>query len=146
MSDEYIEEFNSYLAGELTAVEYCDSALSKASREDIKKALQACRASHQKRVDGLKDSIKNLGGTPTDTSGPFGAISNANHATITLERDALALVEQSEAERLVNYESQRELVVGAVLQFLENVLLPAQHESHLAVSTTLKAIDPIPAK
>ena len=146
MSDEYIEEFNSYLSGEISALEYCDSALTKASSEDIKAALQACRASHQKRVDGLRDSIKNLGGVPTDSSGPFGAISNANHATITLERDALALVEQSEAERLVNYESQRELVVGAVLQFLEKVLLPAQHESHLAVSAALKAIDPIPAK
>jgi len=146
MSDEYIEEFNSYLAGEISAVEYCDTALSKATREDIKSALQTCRASHQKRVEGLRDSIKNLGGTPTDNSGPFGAISNANHSTITLERDALALVEQSEAEKLVNYESQRKLVVGAVLQFLENVLLPGQHESHLAVSAALKAIDPIPAK
>ncbi len=144
MSGEYIEEFNSYLAGEISAVETFDLALEKAKDAQVVRILQDCKKSHMKRVADLMTRVKQLGAVPSSGSGPWGPFAKFNQDTATTERDAVALLEQSEAERLVNYESQRRLVVGPVLSVLENELLPAQHESHLALSALLKQLDPVP--
>ena len=60
------------------------------------------------------------------------------------DHDALALLEQFEAERLVQYESQREIAPPQVNSILVSELLPAQHESHLVVSALLKDATPLP--
>ena len=52
-------------------------------------------------------------------------------------RDALALLEQFEAERLVQYESQQETVPPPVKTVLIGDLLRAQHETHLVISALM---------
>jgi Domain of unknown function (DUF2383) len=144
MSSEYIEEFNSYLAGEISAVETFNLALQKAADAQIVQTLQDGKLSHSLRVVELERCVQQLGGRPSESSGIWGPFAKFSQNTAMTERDALAMLEQSEAERLVNYELQRGLVEGPVLEMLEGELLPAQHKTHLALSALLKLLDPIP--
>jgi hypothetical protein len=144
MSNEFIEEYNAYLAGEISAVETYDLALKNLSTPNYQRALQEGRMSHEERVNKLRAHVLELGGEPSQSSGMWGPFAKFSQGTAGSERDTVALLEESEAERLVNYESQRKLLVGEVLTFLEAELLPAQHISHLTLSTCLKQLEPIP--
>jgi hypothetical protein len=144
MSNEFIEDFNMLLAGEISAVETYDLALKSVAvdKEDIRQALIRCRNSHFTRVDKLKARVVDLGGKPASSSGvwgPFAAFSQKNAGS---ETDAIALLEESEAERLVQYEAQQKIVVSPVLEVLTNDLLQEQHETHLTMSSLLKSLLP----
>jgi len=143
MSNEYIEEFNEFLAGEISAVETYDLGLKSVNKEDIRQALIKCRASHCKRVDKLTACVVDLGGKPATSSGVWGSFAAFSHKGATSEPDLLALLEASEAERLVQYEAQQKIVVSPVLEVLTNDLLRAQHETHLTMSSLLKSLQPV---
>ena len=48
MSNEFIEEYNAYLAGEISAVETYDIALKNVSTPNYQRAVQEGRMSHEK--------------------------------------------------------------------------------------------------
>lgn len=138
MDNEFVHEFNSLLAGERSCVETYDLALSKAKLADVLETLTYCRNNHMARVALLTSHVLSCGGTPNESTGLWGGFEKFVQDSAANERDAIAMMEQAEAERLVNYEAQRELMVGPVRACLDNELLPAQHETHLSLSTLLK--------
>ncbi|HEY9773850.1 MAG TPA: DUF2383 domain-containing protein [Planktothrix sp.] len=142
MSHEYIEEFNAFLTGEISAVETYGLALKSVASEDIRRALVDCQNSHAERVDKLITRVRDLGGTPADSAGMWGPLAAAAQTGAGNETDAIAKLEQSEAERLVQYEAQQKLVESPVLDVLKQELLPAQHETHLTMSSLLKQMLP----
>jgi hypothetical protein len=144
MSTEYSNEFNTLLGGEISAVETYDLAMNKSFAGKTLECLSACRASHAKQVQRLTEMVIETGGTPSTGSGPWGAFAAMVQNSASSDHDALALLEQFEAERLVQYESQREIAPPQVNSILVSELLPAQHESHLVVSALLKDATPLP--
>ena len=138
MDNEFVHEFNSLLAGERSCVETYDLALSKAKLADVLETLTYCRNNHMARVALLTSHVLSCGGTPNESTGLWGGFEKFVQDSAANERDAIAMMEQAEAERLVNYEAQRELMIGPVRACLDNELLPAQHETHLSLSTLLK--------
>lgn len=140
MDNEFVHEFNSLLAGERSCVETYDLALSKAKTADVLETLTYCRNNHMARVATLSSHVLSMGGTPNESTGIWGGFEKFVQDSAANERDAVAMLEQAEAERLVNYESQRSIVVGAVKACFDSELLPAQHETHLALSTLLKQL------
>lgn len=143
MSDEFIEEYNQFLSGEISAVETYDLALQTVKREDVRQVLSECRNSHLTRVNKLRDHITKLGGTPATTAGIWGPFAAFSQQGAGSEADAVALLEESEAERLVQYEADQNIVVSPVLEVLKEDLLRPQHETHLSVSSLLKSLQPI---
>jgi hypothetical protein len=143
MSNEFIEEFNSFLSGEISAVETYDLALQSVASEDTKQALIKCRDCHSARADKLRARVTELGGTPAAGAGVWGPLAAASQNGKNSETDAVSLLEQSEAERLVQYEAQQKIVVSPVLEVLQNDLLPKQHETHLTMSSLLKLLQPV---
>ncbi|HEY9712301.1 MAG TPA: DUF2383 domain-containing protein [Chroococcales cyanobacterium] len=143
MSNEFIEEYNEFLSGEISAVETYDLALKNAIQADVKDALLKCRDSHADRVAKLAARVANLGGKPVDGAGVWGSFATFIQKSAGNERDAIALLEQSEAERLVRFEAQQHIVVSPVLDFLKDELLPAQHVTHLTMSALLKSMLPL---
>ena len=141
--NEYIEEYNVFLTGEISAVETYNLALKTAADAQIKDPLVKCRDSHLGRVQKLTKQVLDLSGTPALSSGVWGPFAAFCQGTASSEMDAIALLEQSEAERLVQYEAQQKLLPSPVLEFLTNDLLPEQHETHLTVSTLLKSLLPV---
>jgi hypothetical protein len=140
MSDEFIEEYNVFLAGEISAVETYELALKTATTDDIRQALIKCQSCHARRVDKLTACVVDLGGKPDAGPGVWGPFAAMSQNGASSETEAIALLEQSEAERLVQYEAQQKIVVSPVLDVLTNDLLPAQHETHLTISTLLKSM------
>jgi len=146
MSTEYSHEFNSLLAGEISAVETYDLALKRDFGMDLIELLSKCRQSHMDRVDKLTEKVIETGGTPNEGSGPFGAFAKLVQNSQSTAHDALSQLELFEAERLVQYESAKEVAPDVVRNYLEVDLLPPQHETHLMVSAALKEINPLPAQ
>src|SRR5262249_32291855 len=140
---EYINEYNSFLAGELSAVEMYDVAIRNATKAEILQALTDCRTSHRIRAEKLSNRVRALGGTAKESGGIWGAFAKFVQSGAATDITALGILEQAEAERLVNYESQTEIVVGDVLEILQGELLPAQHESHLVISALLQRLTPV---
>lgn len=144
MSSEYANEFNEFLEDEISAVKSYDIALDKQVNSVHKEALGECRQAHAELVKKLRSCVSQLSGTPKKDAGIFGGFNVAVEDSAATPTDAIALLEQAEAERLVRYEAQRKIVPPPVLSVLENELLPSQHKTHLTVSALLKEITPIP--
>jgi hypothetical protein len=144
MASEYIEEFNALLHGEIGAVETYNVAMKHASGAEVVRTLESAKQSHVDRVNKLRSHVIEQGGKPDETAGLWGPFEKFVQGTAHNEHDTVAMLEEAEAERLVNYESQRTIVQGEVLSVVINELLPAQHESHLMISSLLKQISPIP--
>jgi len=141
MAGEFHEEFNALLTGEISAVETYDLALEKSVHADVKRILSECRACHQKRVELLTKNVNQLGCNASRSGGILGAWNNFVQGAAGTERDAIAVLEEAEAEKLVQYESQAEFLPGAVKAVMQNDLIPAQHETHLKLSVLLKQLD-----
>ncbi len=140
MDNEFVHEFNSLLAGERSCVETYDLALSKAKMANAMETLTYCRNNHMARVALLTSHVLAMGGTPQESAGIWGSFDKFVQDGAHTERDAVAMLEETEAQRLVNYESQSELVIGPVKACIVNELLPAQHETHLSLSALLKQL------
>jgi hypothetical protein len=145
MNEEYIGEFNALLAGEMSAVETYELALKNVDKEDIVQALMKCQKSHARRVDKLKACVLDMGGKPGGSAGVWGPFAALCQESAVSETAAIAALEESEAERLVQYEAQQKIVISPVIQVLQNDLLPEQHETHLTMSSLLKSLLPTPA-
>jgi len=142
MSSEYIEEFNAFLSGEISSVDTYTLAMEHVKNVDVRQALLKCQMSHADRVAKLTAEVRALDGIPSKTSGIWGGFEAMTQNSASTEADALAMMELAEAERLVQYEAQQKLVPEYVANVVKNYLLPAQHETHLTVSTLLKAVVP----
>ncbi len=145
MANEYIEEFKTLLHGEVGAVETYKVAMKNAKSAEVIRTLEMAQQSHQTRVAQLKDHLVAQGGVAEETAGLWGPFEKFVQGSANSEHDAIAMLEEAEAERLVNYEMQSTVVEGEVRNVIKNELLPAQHESHLMLSSLLKQLEPTPA-
>jgi len=142
MSSELVEELNTFLSEELGAVQSYDLALERAKNPKVVEVLQKCRQCHADRCAMLTKSVEARGGKPTDNAGLWGGFDKWVQNSASTELDAVALLEESEAERLVNYEADRNILPPDTLQILEKDLLPPQHNTHLALSVLLRELTP----
>jgi len=69
MATQPIDQLNSFLRGEISAVETYRQALDKVNDTQARMQLEQCHVSHQQRVDLLRMRIVELGGEPAEGSG-----------------------------------------------------------------------------
>src|SRR5262245_41444369 len=67
-----IDVLNSFLRGELSAVETYRQALTKVKVPTMRTQLQEVLQSHESRCELLRNRIVTLGGSPSTSSGPWG--------------------------------------------------------------------------
>jgi hypothetical protein len=132
-----IDQLNSFLRGELAAVQTYAIALDHLSLESrARSRLDACLRSHEQRVELLKDRIIDLGGRPAAGAGPWGAVTRAieTGASAFGDRAAIAALEQGEDHGVRDYrEDVVKLDVLARDLVLEQ-LLPLQQQTHRVIS------------
>ena len=130
-----VDQLNSFLRGEISAVETYRMALDKIDATSPERAdVEACLSSHQERVVALRDAILQLGGTPADSSGPWGVFAKAVEGTAKAfgDRAAIAALEEGEDHGLRDYRDELDdddLDVQS-RSFLTAQLLPAQQATH----------------
>ncbi len=135
--EEDIEQLNSLLRGELSAVETYGQAIEKLKDEPaLSTELAACRQSHEQRSHALRAEVQRLGGTPSDSSGPWGAFARLveGGAKVMGKKAAIAVLEEGEDHGLREYTDKRSDMNAPVAAFVVRELLPAQQRTHDVVS------------
>ncbi|GAC1352740.1 MAG: hypothetical protein NVS3B20_21930 [Polyangiales bacterium] len=131
-SKEVIEQLNSFLRGEISAVETYRQAIEKLTDNKAKMQLQQCHQSHQQNVSALKARIQQIGGKPAEGSGPWGAFAKVVQAGADVfgEKTAIAALEEGEDHGLRDYKSGIEKLDSETRRFIEAEILAKDKQTH----------------
>ena len=138
--EQSVEVLNSFLRGEISAVETYRQALEKVERPQVSTQLQDCMQSHKQRVTLLSEQIRALGGTPSTSSGVWGAFAKAVEASAKAfgEKAAVAALEEGEDHGRNDYRRDIDKLDATSRQVIENRVLPEQKRTHDAMSALKK--------
>src|SRR5690606_11652226 len=102
ISKDDVKQLNSFLRGELSAVETYDQALDKVDNAVAATILRENKASHATRVSLLEGEVRRLGGKPSEGSGTWGSFAMAVEGGAKLfgESAAVAALEEGEDDGL----------------------------------------------
>ena len=138
-----IDHLNSFLRGEISAVETYGQAIEKLeTTPGVSATLENCRASHAQRVRILRDEILRLGGEPAEGSGPWGAFAKLveGGAKVFGAQAAIAALEEGEDHGRDDYEAELDELSPEVRRLVESELLPDQLRTHDALSALEKSL------
>ncbi len=133
-----IAHLNSFLRGEMSAVETYRLALGKLDAASPARAqIEACLSSHARRVHALKFKIVELGGTPVESSGAWGVFAKAIEvgAAVFGEKAAISALEEGEDRGLRDYRNDVLNMDIDTRTLVTTTLLPQQEETHRTLST-----------
>ena len=128
-----IEQLNSFLRGEISAVETYQMALEKIDHiSTTRDELLVNLKSHQDRVMMLQDAIRQLGGEPATSSGPWGTFAKVveGGAKAFGEKAAVAALEEGEDHGLKDYKSDLSDLDFEARELVKAKLLPEQKQTH----------------
>ena len=142
MATQPVEQLNSFLRGEISAVETYRQAMGKVDDVRARTQLEQCQLSHQRRVDLLKMRILQLGGEPSQGSGAWGAFAKIAEggAAAFGDKAAIDVLEEGEDHGLKDYQTHLAALDTDARIFVENELLPAQQQTHRALSNLKHAL------
>jgi hypothetical protein len=138
-----IDQLNSFLRGEISAVETYEQAIEATDHGVARQLLRENQASHAKRITLLSGQIAQLGGTPAAGSGPWGTFAKAVEGGAKLfgESAAIAALEEGEEHGLKDYRSDFDALSMGVREMVVGQLIPAQQRTHQAISRLREIID-----
>jgi hypothetical protein len=128
-----IRRLNSFLRGELSAVEMYSECIAGLSDPRVIDRLKALQASHEDRVCKLRDKILCLGGTPSSQGGLWAAhtlLSEIGGGEEMGTSTALSVLEAGEMEGLSAYQSDLSDLSKTTRKYVTNSLLPEQQRTH----------------
>jgi uncharacterized protein (TIGR02284 family) len=136
MAHNDVETLNSFLRGEISAVETYRQAIGRISDEALRSQLEACQHDHEERVAALRERIEKLGGKPSESSGAWGLFAKAvqGGADLIGEKAAIQVLEEGEDHGLADYKRDLEQVHGEARRFVRMELLPKQKRTHERLS------------
>jgi osmotically-inducible protein OsmY len=136
-----IDQLNSFLRGELSAVETYRMALDKLDKgSNARSELEACMRSHEERVTILREQITRLGGKPSETSGPWGVFAKTieGGARALGDKVAIAALEEGEDHGLKDYKDDIDKLDSELRALVRSRLLPQQEQTHSRISSLKK--------
>ena len=138
-----VDQLNSFLRGELSAVETYRMALDKLDDGSLARGeLEACLASHLDRVQMLRDAIVLAGGEPADGSGPWGVFAKAveGGARIFGDKAAISALEEGEDHGISDYKEDLDELDLDSRRLVTDRLLPLQQQTHDRISSLKKRL------
>lgn len=134
-----IDRLNSFLRGEISAVETYQMALAKIDHiSTVRDELLVNLKSHQDRVMMLQDAIRELDGEPAIDSGAWGTIAKnvERSASAFGEKAAVVALEEGEDHGLTDYNRDNlDDLEDRERQLVTDRLLPAQQRTHDRLSS-----------
>ena len=134
-TDQCIDQLNSLLRGEISAVETYKQAIEKVGDEHASDAtaLRAIAQEHGEDAQKLRESIEELGGQADDSSGPWGTWAKTVQGVAKLFGDASALKSLKEGEEhgLKDYQEAVDDVDEASRTLIVSRFIPNQ-KRHIA--------------
>ncbi len=110
--------------------------MEKVTDASLRPTLEVNSQSHQERAAKLRNRIAQLGGKPSEGSGPWGGFAKLveGGAKAFGVKAALAALEEGEDHGLRMYKDDLDKLDTSTRSFVEGELLPAQQRSHDAMS------------
>ncbi|QSQ16890.1 DUF2383 domain-containing protein [Myxococcus landrumensis] len=135
-TDKDVDTLNSFLRGEISAVETYRQAIGHVSDDVRRRTLEECRLDHEHRVEALRERILQMEGKPAEGSGVWGAFAKVvqGGANALGEGAAITALEEGEDVGLREYERDANKVHGDLRRFVRMELLPAQKSTHKKLS------------
>jgi uncharacterized protein (TIGR02284 family) len=129
---ETISVLNGFLRGEMSAVETYRQALEKVEDSTLRVQLQELSRSHADRAALLRNRIGQLGGEPSEKSGPWGSFAKLveGGAKAFGVKAALAALEEGEDHGKKLYRDDLDKLDASTRSFVETELIPEQQQSH----------------
>ena len=138
-----IDHLNSFLRGEISAVETYRMALDKLDANSPARAeLVANLASHEDRVQMLRSAIMQCGGEPVTSSGPWGVFAKAVEGAARTfgDKSAIAALEEGEDHGLKDYKADLDDIETDQRLLVTSRLLPLQEMTHRRMSSLKKQL------
>ncbi len=137
-----VEQLNSFLRGEISAVETYRQALEALKSSTYGAKIVECKRSHEQRVAILTEEIRRLGGTPAQSSGAWGAFAKAveGGAAALGEKAAIAALEEGEDHGNSDYKRDVAKLDPPVRAIIEQQVMPLQMRTHAELSALKKQL------
>lgn len=141
-TDQSVSTLNSFLRGEISAVETYRQALDKVDDAPVRSTLAECLESHQRRVSLITSRIRNLGGQPSTASGVWGVFAKAIEGSAKMlgTKPAVSALEQGEDHGRDDYRRDIDQLDSESRRLIEMQVLPEQERTHRALSQLKKAV------
>jgi hypothetical protein len=143
MANDSVDVMNSFLRGEISAVQTYRQALEKiADPGTTRTTLEECLHSHQRRVELLTSEVQRLGGSPARGSGPWGAFAKLVEGGAKLfgEKAAIAALEEGEDHGRDDYRRDLDKLDGEARASMTTKVIPEQERTHRALSDLKRAL------
>jgi hypothetical protein len=137
-----IDQLNSFLRGELSAVESYNLALQRLTNFQHRATLEDCASSHQRRALMLAREVSRRGGSPAQNSGTWGKFVRI-FETGSLRigaKHAVAALEEGEDHGRNDYDRDIEKLDVDGRSFVAQRLMPEQIRTHGAMSHLKKRL------
>lgn len=131
-----ITVLNSFLRGELAAVETYRQAIERLDDFTALAHLRDCLSSHRLRAERLAEQVRRLGGVPSRSSGSWGVFARLFEGGAKLfgEAAAIAALEQGEDHGRIDYKRDMDCLDAESRRFVEAEILPEQLRTHDVVT------------
>jgi hypothetical protein len=143
MANDTVDALNSFLRGEISAVETYRQAIEKFGDKPEAITLNECLHSHEQRVSLLDSEIQRRGGKPAQGSGPWGAFAKLTEGGAKLfgVKAAIAALEEGEDHGRDDYKRDAPKLEPDARAFVQQELLPEQLRTHQAMSSLKKRLE-----
>lgn len=137
MATQTVDKLNSFLRGEISAVETYRQALEKLGAKPEASVLSDCMRSHAERVSLLQTEITKRGGVPAQESGPWGTFAKLveGGAKVFGEKAAIAALEEGEDHGRDDYKRDTAGLEPDARAFVEQRIIPEQLRTHRVMSS-----------
>jgi demethoxyubiquinone hydroxylase (CLK1/Coq7/Cat5 family) len=137
-----VEQLNSFLRGEISAVETYRQALTALQSSTYGSKIAAGKQSHEQRVAILTEEIRRLGGAPAESSGVWGSFAKLveGGAAALGEKAAIAALEEGEDHGNADYKRDVAKLDSGVRAVIEQKVLPLQLRTHAEMSALKKQL------
>jgi len=131
-----IDVLNSFLRGELAAVDTYRQALERIEPGTSRSRLLDCMHSHESRAATLQDRIRALGGQPAHSAGLWGTVTKLleGGAKVFGEKAAISALEEGEDHGKNQYREDVAKLDSVSRTLVETQLIPEQARTHDSIS------------
>jgi Domain of unknown function (DUF2383) len=137
-----IDQLNSFLRGELSAIETYRLALERLEQSEFRPSLVQCSRSHEERARLLTEAIMGRGGEPADSSGAWGSLVRMleRSAAALSESAAIAVLEEGEDHGRDDYLRDLDNLEPSARQLVEFAILPEQRRTHDTIQAVKRSL------
>ena len=140
--DRSIDTLNSFLRGEISAVETYRQAIDRLTDNPLRYQLKSSLDSHLGRTEALRLRIQELGGSPSTGSGVWGAFARLIEGSAVMlgEKATIAVLEEGEDHGKNDYKRDIDQLDYETRAWFESRILPEQQRTHDQLSALKKGL------